>query len=182
VRIKRLLGNESLIERQPAETTGKEDDFRVLTDHPAHLIRRSYQVFLYAFDEAMAGLKLSPVSWIIIATTHSFPGLSVTEVARRAAVDKASCGRTASSLERRGLLRIKKSDTDQRQKLLDLTPAGELLYAKAFGRVERLRSLLLDDLALEEQHQLLTTLTVFLQATGKNTRPSIPAALESEMN
>jgi len=61
-------------EHQPAETMGREGDFRVLTDHPAHLIRRSYQVFLYFFDEAMAGLKLSPVSWIILATTRNFPG------------------------------------------------------------------------------------------------------------
>lgn len=154
-------------------------EFRILVEHPAHLIRRSYQVFLYAFDEAMAGLDLSPVSWIIIATTHNFPGLSVTEVARRAAVDKASTGRTASALERRGLIFISKSHTDGRQKLLQLTPSGEELYAKAFGRVEKLRSLLIDDLNAEDQRHLLTALAAFVRATGKNTRPSVPTAWES---
>ncbi len=168
--------------RGPSETLGNVADFRVLIDHPAHLIRRSYQVFLYCFDEAMAGLKLSPVSWIIIATTRNFPGLSVTEVARRAIVDKASCGRTASALEKRGLLSIKRSDTDGREKLLDITPAGEELYTKAFNRVEKLRSLLLDEIDPEVQRQFLTSMAAFVYATRKNTRPSIPTARDADMD
>lgn len=169
-------------ERRPAETLVGDADFRIIKDHPAHLIRRSYQVFLCAFDEAMAGLPLSPASWIIIATVRNFPSLSVTEVARRAAIDKASCGRTASALERRGLLSIKKSNTDGREKLLDITPAGEELYGKAFIQITKLRSLLLDEIDPEVQRQFLTSMAAFVYATRNNTRPSIPTARDADMD
>lgn len=164
---------------RPLETLDAEDLHRVLEEHPAHLIRRGYQIFLYCFDEAMAGLKLSPVSWIILATAHGFPCLSVTEVARRAAIDRASCGRAASALEKRGLVRIKMSDTDGRQKVLDLTPAGEALVAEGFGRVEKLRSLLLGQLDAEEQRQFMTSLMTFVQRSSNHTRPSIPQPLQT---
>ncbi len=147
---------------------------KVLTQHPAHLIRRTYQIFLYCFDEAMAGLNLSPVMWIMIATARNYPGLSVTELARSAVVDKASCGRTATMLEKRGLLLIRKSDTDGRQKVLELTPAGVALAIKGEGRVERLRSLLLDQLDKDEKDRFVGQLASYVQKSGKFTRSSIP--------
>lgn len=162
---------------RPLETLNAEDIHRLLTEHPAHLIRRSYQIFLYCFDEAMAGLKLSPVTWIILATAHCFPGLSVTEVARCAAIDRASCGRAATALEKRGLVRIKMSDTDGRQKVLDLTPAGEALVAKGLGRIEKLRSLILGQLDVKEQRQFIASLTTFVQRSGNHTRSSIPRVI-----
>lgn len=148
--------------------------FSDLINHPAHLIRRSYQIFLHCFDEAMSGLDLSPISWITIAATHSFPGQSVTEIARRAGVDKASCGRTATALAKRDLICIAKSESDGRLKVLTLTTRGERLYKEASGRVDRLKSLLLDDLNPNEHNQFISTLQTFVKASGKRTRPSIP--------
>lgn len=155
------------------------DRHRVLTDHPAHLIRRSYQIFLFCFDEAMAGLRLTPVTWIILATAHNFPDLSVTELARRAAVDKASCGRAAAVLQKRGLLKIEMSRSDGRQKVLNLTPAGDSLVQKGFARVEKLRSLILAKLDAEEAHQLVTNLTSFVLKSATYARPSIPTGFGS---
>lgn len=165
---------------RPLQTLDAEDRHRVLTEHPGHLFRRSYQIFLYCFDEAMAGLKLSPVTWIMLATAHSFPGLSVTELARRAVIDKASCGRSATALEKRGLVRIKMSESDGRQKLLDLTPAGEALVAKGFGRIEKMRALLVGQLDAEEQRQLMTALMTFVQRSSNHVRASIPQPLETD--
>lgn len=153
---------------------------KILIDHPAHLIRRTYQIFLYCFDEAMAGLNLSPVMWIMIATLRNFPGLSVTELARHAVVDKASCGRTATALEKRGLLLITQSETDGRQKVLELTPTGEALVTKGEGRIERLRSLILQQLDPQEKQQFVMQLANYVQKSGKQTRPSIPETLGPE--
>lgn len=166
-----------------ADPQGAQDALsrqKVLTEHPAHLIRRIYQIFLYCFDEAMAGLHLTPVTWILIATARNFPGLSVTELARRAAVDKASCGRTATMLEKRGLLLIRKSEADGRQKLLELTAAGMALAIAGEGRIELLRSLLLDQLDPEERAQFVAQLMNYVQKSGKHTRSSIPDAAMPE--
>lgn len=152
---------------------------KILTDHPAHLIRRSYQIFLYCFDEAMAGLNLSPVMWIMIATARNYPGLSVTELARYAVVDKASCGRTATVLERRGLMLIRKSDCDGRKKTLELTMTGEALAEEGASRVNHLQSLLLDHLDGGERQQFTEGLANYVRKSSMFMRSSIPESTGS---
>lgn len=154
---------------------GGEDYHRLLTEHPAHLIRRCYQVFLCCFDEAMAGLELSPVTWIILGTVYSYPNLSVTEVARRAAVDKASCGRAANALDKRGLMQVDHSIEDGRQKVLNLTPAGRAVVREGLTRLDRFRELLLGDPDSAEAQEIVSALQLFLKRAGHMTRPSIPA-------
>lgn len=153
---------------------GGDACYRRLTEHPAHLIRRCYQVFLCCFDEAMAGLEVSPVSWIILGTVYSYPNLSVTEVARRAAVDKASCGRAASALEKRGLMRIDHSVEDGRQKILNLTPAGEAVVRDGLTRLDRFEQMLVGDKDSEEGKEIRSALQRFIKRAGHLTRPSIP--------
>lgn len=150
------------------------DRHRVLTDHPAHLIRRTYQIFLFCFDEAMAGLNLSPVKWIILCTAYNFPDLSVTELARGAAVDKASCGRSATALQNDGLLQIEMSKLDGRRKVVRLTPAGIALVMKGLTRVEKLHSLILGRLDSEEAAHFVKGMTAFVHKTGMQVRPSVP--------
>lgn len=150
------------------------DRHRVLTDHPAHLIRRAFQIFLFCFDDAMSGLNLTPVKWIILCTAYNFPDFSVTELARAAVVDKASCGRAATALKKSGLLYVEMGQLDGRQKIIRLTPAGVALVEKGFARVEKLRYLILRELDSEEADQFVRVMTAFVLKSGTQVRPSIP--------
>lgn len=163
------------IHNRKVEADGGDGCHKRLTEHPAHLIRRSYQIFLCCFDEVMAGLDLSPVFWIILGTVYSYPDLSVTEVARRAAVDKASCGRAASALEKRGLMRVIQSVKDGRQKVLNLTPSGEAVVREGLSRLDMFEWLLIGDPDSEEGREILSALQRFIKRAGHMIRPSIPA-------
>jgi DNA-binding MarR family transcriptional regulator len=51
--------------------------------------------------------------------------LPVTRLAAEVALDRSTMGRNLDPLERRGLVRIKAGDVDQRERVAHLTAAGE---------------------------------------------------------
>ena len=60
------------------------------------------------------------------------PDLTVSQLLRALAITKQSLGRVLTELQRRDLIETRSGETDRRQKLLRLTPAGATLEAELF--------------------------------------------------
>lgn len=153
-----------------ANSGKKYDLYDEMIAHPAHLIRRSYQIFQAGFDEDMSVVNITPVQWIILVTVSSFPGIDMTSLAGFAAVDKTSCGRAVAKLSERGYLQISPILEDLRQKRLSVTPEGKRVIDQTRPGVSRLRERLLGVLTEEEQINLINALQVFVSRNNELSR------------
>ena len=77
------------------------------------------------YDSALApsGLRITQLS--VLSTLARLGPLPVTRLAAEAALDRSTMGRNLDPLERRGLVRIKVGEVDQRERVVHLTAAGE---------------------------------------------------------
>lgn len=156
---------------QPASKLEKRSDlYDEMVAHPAHLIRRSYQIFQAGFDEYMAMVGITPVQWIILVTVYSFPGIDMTRLAGLAAVDKTSCGRAVAKLVQRGFLQVSPIVEDLRQKRLSVTPQGDEAIQQTRPGVGLLRERLLGVFSPEEQENLLEALQTFVNKNNELSR------------
>jgi DNA-binding MarR family transcriptional regulator len=77
------------------------------------------------YDAALAPSGLRVTQFSVLSTLARFGPLPVTRLAAEAALDRSTMGRNLDPLERRGLVRIKVGDVDQRERVAHLTSAGE---------------------------------------------------------
>ena len=84
-------------------------------------------------DEELATLGLGRAHHRCLYFVGRQPDLSVSELLSLLGVTKQSLGRVLSLLVERDLIRQKTGDKDRRQRLLSLSPAGELLEHKLFA-------------------------------------------------
>jgi DNA-binding MarR family transcriptional regulator len=75
-----------------------------------------------------ARFGLSVTEWRVIAILGRYPGVSATEVAQRAAMDKVAISRAVRRLIDSGRLEREPNDADRRERHLRLTPAGRSIY------------------------------------------------------
>lgn len=159
-------GGPALAESSPSDRAL----FDEMVQHPAHLIRRTFQIFLSAFDADLGETKLTPVQWMILATLYSFPGIDMTRLAGLAAVDKTSCGRAVSKLADDGLVKVSADRKDGRQKRLSATADGQRMVIGALPRVRRMRDRILGGLNEQERGQFLSILKVFVTKNNEQSR------------
>jgi len=138
--------------------------------HPAHLIRRTYQVFLSCFEMSLGKFDLTPVQWILLATVHDHPGKGIATVASMAAVDKASAGRTVARLADRGLMHVEQNARDHRGKMLALTDAGRTLVAQVMPSTLALHDDLLAQLSPDEREIFLAALRIYVERSNDVSR------------
>lgn len=96
-------------------------------------LSRSLRFLLRPYGEALrrrAGLEAGEIGILVVVALN--PGLSQNELAASVVLRKSAVTKIVQNLERRGLLRRRRSSTDRRANALSLTPAGKAL-------VERLR-------------------------------------------
>ena len=88
-------------------------------------LRRATRAVTAMYDAALApsGLRITQLS-VLIALARLGP-LAVSRLAAEVALDRSTMGRNLDPLERRGLVRIKVGDVDQRERVAHLTVAGE---------------------------------------------------------
>lgn len=150
-----------------------------MVQHPAHLIRRTFQIFLSAFDLDLGQTGLTPVQWMILATVYSFPGIDMTRLAGLAAVDKTSCGRAVAKLADGGLIRLSADKTDGRQKRLSLLPEGQRMVVSALPGARKMRERLLVAFTSQERTAFLSILKTFVTKNNEQSRAP-HRALETE--
>ena len=71
---------------------------------------------------------LSVTEWRVIAIVGRYPGLSASEVAQRAAMDKVAISRAVRRLLDQGRIEREHNDADRRERHLQLSSAGRAIY------------------------------------------------------
>jgi DNA-binding MarR family transcriptional regulator/GNAT superfamily N-acetyltransferase len=124
-------------------------------------VRRFNRFFTRQIGVLRAGLLHSPYSLtearIIYELAHS-DVVTSTALGRELGLDAGYLSRMVSRLEQQGLLDRLPSESDGRQRLLRLTPAGEQAFALLDQRARDEVAEMLHNLSEEEQQRLLTSM------------------------
>ncbi|MBT9385391.1 MarR family transcriptional regulator [Pseudooceanicola sp. CBS1P-1] len=94
----------------------------------------------------LEGSALNLSAYRFLTTVESLGDSSIADIARFMAMDRALASRTASDLERRGLIGFDKAPDNRRKKLVRMTPEGQALLDQMMPRFEARRQRLRDRL------------------------------------
>jgi DNA-binding MarR family transcriptional regulator len=102
-----------------------------LNGYIGYALRRAQGVIFADFIHALAELDLRPGQFAVLVTIDQNPGASQSSVSAALGIQKANFVATIADLEKRGVVRRRKSDTDGRTYSLGLTPRGRSLLQQA---------------------------------------------------
>jgi DNA-binding MarR family transcriptional regulator len=108
-----------------------------LSGYVGYALRQAQGVILADFNHALARLNLRPGQFAVLVLINQNPGTSQSSVSAALGIQQANFVATIADLEKRGLVRRRKSEVDGRTYSLGLTPRGRALLLRA----EELRAL-----------------------------------------
>ena len=100
---------------------------------PVALGRRFFQICNTACAEAVAGADLTPLEFAVMAYVNpgdGEPDIDQVGLSARLGVDRNTTSLLVRSLESKGLLQQRVSESDRRARLISLTRRGERLYTR----------------------------------------------------
>lgn len=113
---------------------------------PAHLVRRVHQRHARLWSDVV-GDDPTPPQYAVLHVVGEHPGIDLTELGARAALDRTTVGRVVDRLLRDGLVDRRADEDDRRRLVVTLTAAG------------RDRLAVVTPLAAEASRRLLAGLT-----------------------
>ena len=125
--------------------------------HRLHTLGKLTDRVTQAAYLAEAGLPLGEGR--CLAAVGAFAPLSVKDLAHRANVDKGQASRAAQTLVDKGLIVKSPSPSDARGVVLGFTPAGQQLWQRLMGVIERRNAEIVSCLSATEQAQFDRLLT-----------------------
>jgi DNA-binding MarR family transcriptional regulator len=102
-----------------------------LSGYVGYALRRAQGVIFADFNHTLAELNLRPGQFAILLMIDQNPGTSQSSVSAALGIQKANFVATIADLEKRGVVRRRKSDSDGRTYSLGLTPRGRALLQHA---------------------------------------------------
>jgi len=126
-----------------------------LSGHLGYALRRAQGVILADFNHTLAELDLRPGQFAVLVMIDQNPGTSQSSVCVALGIQKANFVAVIADLEKRGLVRRRKSDTDARTYSLCLTPRGRSLLQHAAELQSRHEARLVAQIGNEGRLQLL---------------------------
>jgi DNA-binding MarR family transcriptional regulator len=102
-----------------------------LSGYVGYALRRAQGIIFADFNHMLAELNLRPGQFAVLVTIDQNPGASQSSVSAALGIQKANFVATIADLEKRGLVRRRRSDTDGRTYSLGLTVRGRLLLQHA---------------------------------------------------
>ena len=102
-----------------------------LSGYVGYALRRAQGVIFADFNHTLAKLDLRPGQFAVLVIIDQNPGTSQSSVSAALGIQKANFVATIADLEKRGLVRRRKSETDGRTYSLGLTPRGRSLLQHA---------------------------------------------------
>jgi DNA-binding MarR family transcriptional regulator len=102
-----------------------------LNGYVGYALRRAQGAIFADFNQTLAQLNLRPGQFAVLLLIDQNPGTSQSSVSAALGIQKANFVATIADLERRGLVRRRKSDTDGRTYSLGLTPRGRSVLQNA---------------------------------------------------
>ncbi|MEP6853318.1 MAG: MarR family transcriptional regulator [bacterium] len=127
-----------------------------------------------ASAEAVSAADSTPLEFAVMAFVSPSEGesdLHQTALAARLGVDRNTTSLLVGSLELKGLITRRVSDTDRRARLVRLTPRGEQLFAQLHPKGMELQWQVLDVLAPAERDLLLDLLVRVIEVNPGLARP-----------
>ncbi|MGK0297179.1 MAG: DNA-binding MarR family transcriptional regulator [Gammaproteobacteria bacterium] len=118
---------------------------------PGHLIRRCQQIHVALFLQECEVFNLTPIQYSTLNVLSHVEGIEQAALAGYVALDRSTAGNVIMRLEKRGLVKRKKSKEDGRIKLLYLTKKGENLVEISTAHVLKAQKRMLDPLTKTEQ-------------------------------
>lgn len=92
--------------------------------------------------------------WRVLAILAEYPGISASEVAERAAMDKVAVSRAVTRLRRGGRVTRKFEPDDRRRSSLDLTVDGRAVHARIVPLAKAYEAAILGQLNADERAML----------------------------
>ena len=129
-----------------------------LADRIGHRLSRTAALMHRYFDERLAPLGLSRMTWTLLASIGLEGVASPSELARHTGMTRPAVSRLLRDLERRGMLLREADGEDGRGRRLRLTPAGEALLEKAWPEAAATNSRFAAKLSEAERAQLFDLL------------------------
>jgi DNA-binding MarR family transcriptional regulator len=102
-----------------------------LNGYVGYALRRAQYVIFADFIHTLRELDLRPGQFAVLVLIDQNPGASQSSVSAALGIQKANFVATIADLEKRGLVRRRKSDSDGRTYLLGLTSRGRSLLQHA---------------------------------------------------
>jgi DNA-binding MarR family transcriptional regulator len=102
-----------------------------LTGYVGYALRRAQGAIFADFNATLSGLDLRPGQFAVLMLIERNPGASQSSVSLALGIQKANFVATIADLEKRQLVRRRKSDTDARTYSLSLTADGRALLKRA---------------------------------------------------
>ncbi|HLJ00260.1 MAG TPA: MarR family transcriptional regulator [Bradyrhizobium sp.] len=93
--------------------------------------QRAARALARRFDEELAAVDLSSGQFSLLISLNRPEPPSLGAVAKLLAMDRTTLTANLKPLQRRGLVKVAAASEDRRSRLLQLTPAGKRLLAKA---------------------------------------------------
>jgi DNA-binding MarR family transcriptional regulator len=141
---------------------------------PLAIARRFFQICNTAAAESVARADLTPLEFAAMAylnSTDGEPDIDQRRLAARLGVDRNTTSLLVRSLESKGQLEQKISETDRRARLLRLTRRGEKLIAELHPGALARQQELLAVLQPEERELLLDLLLKVIEENRHLARP-----------
>lgn len=124
------------------------------------LIKETQVILHQRMDEVLRPLGLSVPQYACLQALHDTPGITGSELARRAFVSRQSMNVLLQGLERRGLIERSDDPGPRRERATALTASATALIGHARAEVATVAATMTGDLAASDLVQLRTLLTI----------------------
>jgi MarR family transcriptional regulator, transcriptional regulator for hemolysin len=110
------------------------------------------------FDRRVRRLGITRAQWLVLTRLHRHPGASLSELAERMEVEKATAGRMIDRLVANGWVARRTQRDDRRVKRVYLTPEAERVHKRIWRVAESTVEDALTGLSAQESKQLMALL------------------------
>lgn len=120
-------------------------------------LRRAARGVSRYYDGALDGFGINVAQYSLLCNLQRLDQPSISTLAEAMGLDRSTLGRNLRVLEGEGLVRMDEGE-DQRNRIVQLTPAGHERLAAALPAWEAAQQLLIDKLGAEKRATLLALL------------------------
>ena len=125
------------------------------------LLRRAQQAHLALWNE-LVSTEVTSVQFGALGLIDAKPGLSQAELGRALDLDRSTIADVVARLERRGLVKRLRTESDRRRYRLQLTPDGSACLVELAPQVELMDATLTRQLSTPERDALQRALLALL--------------------
>ena len=141
------------------QTTDMTDADRTMPEELGVLIKETQVILNQRMDEVLRPLGLSVSQYACLQALHDLPGITGSELARRAFVSRQSMNVLLQGLEKRGLIERSVEPGPRRERATTLTTEATSLLVNARSHVASVATTMTGDLAAAELIRLRALLT-----------------------